>query len=46
MGKDFTYKFSIFNTGKDLPENLEIVDCDTKEAIKVETLKSGERMVV
>lgn len=46
IGKEFTYKFSISNTGKDLPMDLEIVDCDSKESIKANTLKSGERMVV
>lgn len=34
------------NNGQDLPEDLEVVNCETKEAKKVNSLRAGEKMVV
>jgi len=40
--KPFTCKFTLKNTGDDWPENVFVVDCDTKEEYQVKTLKKGE----
>ena len=32
--------------GQDLPQDLEVVDCETRESVSVKTLRSGEKMVI
>ena len=46
VGKEFYYQFEVQNAGKDLPEDLEVVNCETKEAQKVKSLKAGEKMLI
>ena len=46
VGREFYCRFEVQNNGQDLPQGLEVVNCETKEARPVGSLRAGEKMVV